>query len=264
MKIERGILLIIACVIFSSHPIFARPTYTGYSSAPGCRGTCANTCHGGSGGTIQVSGFPSEYNPGETYTITVSHNGGSSIKQFNGSCRIGNGSSNAGLITAGTNTATYNLSMETNGVHLSTTDRDNCTFFWTAPVSGTGEVRLYIAGHQGNYSGQNTRIVLASNEQMTDIDDDNSNMPSRYALLGNYPNPFNGSTVIRYVLPVSSNVKIEVFDILGSFVETLSDENQPAGYHQVIWSARNLPSGAYFYRIQAGDFVDSREMLFLK
>jgi hypothetical protein len=144
---------------------FGHPTYIGYSGAPGSSGTCASSCHGSSGGTIQIEGFPAEYVPGQSYTITISHNGGNEIRQFNGSCRIGTGSSNAGAISAGTNTITYNTSGETNGIHLSSISLDSGSFQWAAPAQGTGDVRLYVAGHQGNYSGANTNIIQVSSEQ---------------------------------------------------------------------------------------------------
>ena len=145
---------------------FAHTNYTGYSSAPG-RQTCASSCHGSGGGTVTVSGFPELYTPGTPYTITLGHNGGSSIRNFNGSCRLGTGTANAGVISAGMMTSTYNTSGETNGVRLSSSNQNSATFIWTAPAAGSGSARLYIAALQGGYSGQNTRIVLVAEEQTT-------------------------------------------------------------------------------------------------
>ena len=257
-------IAIVCCLLISSSPVFARPSYTGYSSAPGCMGRCASSCHGSSGGTIQISGFPSEYTPGETYTIAISHSGGSSIRQFNGSCRIGTGSENAGTITAGTNTVTYNRSEETNGIHLSSTNQNNASFSWTAPSEGTGEVRLYISGLQGSYSGQNSTLSLISNEAMTDVEEGMPDIPAGFALEDNYPNPFNASTTIRYTLPEPSEVLIEIYDVLGRKVATLAQGKQPAGDHQVTWNANDRSSGLFFYSVQAGDFKQTRRMLLLK
>lgn len=147
---------------------FARPTYTGYSGAPG-RGTCAGTCHGSSGGTVTVSGFPQTYVPNQQYLITIRKLSGSSIRNFNASCRVGAGSVNAGVLAAGTGTSTYNTSGETNGIHLSTSSRDSATFLWTAPVSGTGAVTLYVASQQGGYSGPNTVIAQTAGEQQAQL-----------------------------------------------------------------------------------------------
>lgn len=143
----------------------AHPSLEGYSGAPGSNGTCASSCHGSAGGTIQVSGFPTEYDPGSTYTIAISHDGGNSIVQFNASCRVGEGAENAGAISVGTNTAVYNNINETNGVHFSAQNLDNGTFSWTAPDQGTGEVRLYVAGLQGGFGGLNSAHVLIAGEQ---------------------------------------------------------------------------------------------------
>jgi hypothetical protein len=74
------------------------------------------------------------------------------------------GSANAGSLTAGTGTSTYNATGESNGVKLSSNNQNSGSFNWTAPAAGTGTVRLYVAGLQGGYSGQNTRLILVSNE----------------------------------------------------------------------------------------------------
>ncbi len=249
---------------------FAHTTYTGYSGAPGSKGYCASSCHGVSGGTIQVSGFPPQYVPGQTYTVTISHAGGSAIKQFNGSCRIGSGSENAGVIAAGTNTATYSTTGETNGIHLSAADQDNGTFQWTAPPGETGDVTLYIAGHQGSASGANTNLSFVSSEIATDVGENGSSaIPNGYKLSDNYPNPFNPSTSIAFDLPQRSHVTIEIFNLLGQKVARLADEEYPAGSHTVTWSGmssdgQSVPTGIYLYRLEAGNFIETKKMLLLK
>ncbi len=244
---------------------YGHTSYIGYSGAPGSRGRCASSCHGTSGGTIEISGFPSEYAPGQTYTLTISHSGGSSIRQFNGSCRIGDGSENAGIISAGTNTATYSTSGETNGIHSSSSNQEGGTFDWTAPSEGVGEVTLYIAGLQGGFGGQNSTLEIISIEQAVGIsDDDEFHATPRLLSLGNYPNPFNAMTVIRYDLPSASVVTVEIYDILGHRLETLVRQPQQAGYHQVSWDATGRSSGVYFYRIWAGDHSMTGRMLLLK
>jgi hypothetical protein len=141
----------------------ASATFTGYSGAPLTTGACASACHGAGGGTITVSGFPTTYTPGQAYVVTVAHTGGSSIDNFNASVRAGSGPTNAGTITAGTNTAVYSVSGETNGVHFGTPSQASGTFTWTAPSPGVGPVKLYVAGHQGATSGgPNTEVVLTA------------------------------------------------------------------------------------------------------
>ena len=92
----------------------------------------------------------------------------------------------------------------------------------------------------------------------------NLNSPNQYALNQNYPNPFNPSTVITYSIPVSSNVTLKVYDILGRLITTLVNENQQAGSYSVNFNARDLSNGIYFYKIQSGNFVAVNKMLLLK
>jgi hypothetical protein len=263
---RKGILIGASLtLVFLYSWAYGHPYYIGYSGAPGSSGRCASSCHGSSGGTIEINGFPREYTPGQTYVVTVSHSSGSSIKQFNGSCRMGGGSENAGVISAGDNTVVYNTSGETNGIHLSSTDLESGTFDWTAPSEGVGYVTLYIAGHQGSRSGPNTTLEIISTEGTIGVsDDDDFQARPRHLSLGNYPNPFNASTVIRYELPVACVVTVEVYDILGNRAESLIHGQQQAGYHQVIWDASDRASGVYFLRIRAGDLSSTGSMLLLK
>jgi hypothetical protein len=97
-----------------------------------------------------------------------------------------------------------------------------------------------------------------------DIKPLDNNIPNNYSLSQNYPNPFNASTLIGYNLPYQSQVIIEIYDILGRRIETIQDGLQPAGYHQAAWNAGDYPSGNYFYRIQAGEYSETKKMLLLK
>ena len=89
-------------------------------------------------------------------------------------------------------------------------------------------------------------------------------VPAGFALEQNYPNPFNPTTAISYQLPVASNVKLIVYDVLGRPVATLVNERQAAGPHSVKFDAGGLPSGVYFYRLQAGSFVRTKKMILLQ
>lgn len=89
-------------------------------------------------------------------------------------------------------------------------------------------------------------------------------IPTKYAIDQNYPNPFNPRTTIRYQLPSASQVELTVFNLLGQKVTTLVSEKQKAGNYKVQWNASSFPSGVYFYRIQAGDFVQTKRMLLIK
>jgi hypothetical protein len=83
-------------------------------------------------------------------------------------------------------------------------------------------------------------------------------------LAQNYPNPFNPATTITYELPIASQVTLSVYDVLGREVSVLVNGRKNAGVHEVKFDGVNLPSGVYFYRLQAGDFCQSKKLVLLK
>jgi hypothetical protein len=85
-----------------------------------------------------------------------------------------------------------------------------------------------------------------------------------FALKQNYPNPFNPVTTISYQIPERGIVTIKVYDVLGNEVATLVSEEKPVGSYKVEWNAVNLPSGIYFYRMRAGNFVETKKLILLK
>tara|TARA_Y100001970_G_scaffold132080_1_gene162899 strand:- start:2302 stop:3300 length:999 start_codon:yes stop_codon:yes gene_type:complete len=98
---------------------------------------------------------------------------------------------------------------------------------------------------------------------------DNNILPNNIILKQNYPNPFNPVTTLQYDLPEDGLVNITVYDILGNVVNTLVNANQSSGYKSVQWDATNnqgqpVSAGVYLYKIQAGDFVDTKKMILLK
>jgi len=89
-------------------------------------------------------------------------------------------------------------------------------------------------------------------------------LPKEYLLSQNFPNPFNPVTSIEYTLPMASEIVLMIYNIRGENVVRLIEGGQSAGYHSVVWDASNVSSGIYFYRLQAGDFVQTRKMVLLK
>lgn len=87
---------------------------------------------------------------------------------------------------------------------------------------------------------------------------------SEYYLSPSYPNPFNSASTIKYYIPTTSYVSIKIFNALGQELETLVDEEKSVGTYELNWNAVKLPSGVYFYRLQAGSFVQTRKMILLK
>jgi len=94
-------------------------------------------------------------------------------------------------------------------------------------------------------------------------------LPTAFALSQNYPNPFNPVTEIGFSLPSASEVRLEVYNIAGQKVTTLVNSPMDAGEHQIQWDGKvdggeSVATGIYFYRLQAGDFVETKKMLLLK
>jgi hypothetical protein len=91
-----------------------------------------------------------------------------------------------------------------------------------------------------------------------------SEIPITYELSNNFPNPFNPSTTIRYQIPQDGIVTLKIYDILGSEVATLVNEEKLAGKYEVNFNASSLASGVYIYKIQSGSFINSKKMILLK
>jgi hypothetical protein len=126
---------------------------------------------------------------------------------------------------------------------------------WPSPASG-----LSVAGEYIYLAGGALMIVRFN---PTGIEE-NSPIPHCFSLSQNYPNPFNAKTTIRYDLPCAAEVTVDIFDLLGRKVATLWDGIRPAGDHHVTWEANGFTSGTYFYRIKAGEYVETKKMTLMK
>ena len=89
-------------------------------------------------------------------------------------------------------------------------------------------------------------------------------LPTHFSLDQNYPNPFNPTTTISFNLPTQSLASLRVFDALGREVSILFTDELPAGTYTWQWHAIALPSGIYFYRLQAGSFTETKKLILLK
>lgn len=108
-------------------------------------------------------------------------------------------------------------------------------------------------------------VLYGDTTTITDVEEEPLDMSvSEYKLSQNYPNPFNPKTVISYSVKDAGLVKIRVYDILGSEVATLVNENKSAGTYTVEFNAANLPSGVYIYTLQVNGFTSSKKMLLMK
>lgn len=99
---------------------------------------------------------------------------------------------------------------------------------------------------------------------ITDVNLDIKNIQNYYELYQNFPNPFNPNTTIKYSIPVSTQVSLKVFDIIGSEVATLVNEQQEAGTFSINFDASKLTSGIYFYQIKAGNFIETKKFILIK
>ena len=107
--------------------------------------------------------------------------------------------------------------------------------------------------------------VIADFELSPEVSvENNSTLNYKFSLLQNYPNPFNPSTVIKYDLGMSEFVTLKIYNSLGQEVRTLVRREQNAGSYEVKFDASNLTSGIYFYKLTAGEFVQSKKMILLK
>jgi len=115
----------------------------------------------------------------------------------------------------------------------------------------------------GQYSDYSTTAQF-SLDQITSVEDET--IPSEFRVWQNYPNPFNPATIIKFAVPFTENVKITVFDILGREIAVLLNSKLSSGIHSVEFntSELNLSSGIYFYRVKAGNLLETRKMMLLK
>ena len=116
-------------------------------------------------------------------------------------------------------------------------------------------IKAYADSAESEYSREVTITV-------TGIQDEK--IPTEYSMSQNNPNPFNPTTKIQFALPKTALTTINIYDLLGKEIITLIKAKCQAGYHEINVNANNLPSGVYIYRIQSGDFIQSRKMILLR
>jgi hypothetical protein len=137
--------------------------------------------------------------------------------------------------------------------------------------SGTPD-RCAISIQITDASGSGTNVSLGSEMYIDDLelsmdvvsDVEDQTQPLAFQLEQNYPNPFNPSTKINYQISQNDFVSLKIYNVLGDEVATLVNENKPAGNYEVTFDASLLSSGTYFYKLQAGSFVETKKMMLLK
>ena len=115
------------------------------------------------------------------------------------------------------------------------------------------------------YSGNMTiEGIIVSDIEGNAIPSSSIIVPATYALESAYPNPFNPTTTLSFVLPVTNNVILEIYDINGRLIDELINNNMDAGYHSVIWNADNNVSGVYLVKMVAGEYVNTQKLMLVK
>ena len=148
--------------------------------------------------------------------------------------------------------------------HTATSDND----IWDSGLLARDETFTYTFTIEGVYPYHCSphpfmvdTIVVGT---PTGVDGQSSSTPEQFEVSQNYPNPFNARTAIEYSLPQDSHVRIVIYNLLGQNIETLVDQVQTAGIQRVVWNAADVPTGVYFYRLETGEFTQTRKMLLAK
>ncbi len=137
---------------------------------------------------------------------------------------------------------------------------------WTKANTGLTNLTVSSIGIDPGgycYAGTSDGPVFVSLQSTTSVEQTNNDRPSQFFLYQNYPNPFNPSTIIKYYLPNTSEVNVTVYDILGRTVRNLLKISQLPGMHFITFDASNLPSGIYFYSLQAGKYYETKKMMLM-
>jgi hypothetical protein len=129
-------------------------------------------------------------------------------------------------------------------------------------ISTAGQTVIGVASNSSNIS--KVGFWYQASDIVTSVEQISNTPPKEFRLQQNYPNPFNPATTIEFALPKRSLVKLQVFDVLGRRVAILLDRELQPGEYKMVFEAEGLPSGVYFYRIQAEGFVRTKKLILLR
>lgn len=252
-----SIVLLLTLLSFIVSELQAYPTgiagRTKKTSTAGC-GSCHNQ---GSTITGVITG-PDTVTAGQTYTFTLT------LTTTGGSGKYGvDIAAKTGTLTAISGQGLVLMSSElVHSAGITWVNPKVITFSYTAPASA-GTDTLYATvdrGQAGAYNwAPNKGVIVKLATGIT-----NNEIPVKFYLSQNFPNPFNPVTKINYGVAKATNVSVKVFDLLGKEVATLVNEYQASGNYFTTFDATLYPTGIYYYRIKAGDFSEVRKMSLIK
>jgi hypothetical protein len=252
------IVALLMLLVFFTMGAWAVPSgITGLTRKTGGSG-CAG-CHSGSSidGVVTISG-PTTLKVGQTGTYTLTISSGTLI-----GCDI--------AASSGTLAKVSSFLQVLNGevTHSQKLTGTSVQFSWTPSAAGTQT--LYAVGARTSKSGgwghANDFSVTVAPAGTSGVEQEES--PATFSLDQNFPNPFNPSTTFRFTLPQSAEVSLTVLNLIGERVATLLSGQMEPGAHTIRWNASGIPSGMYFYRIEARPetgqtLVQTRKLLLLK
>jgi hypothetical protein len=283
---NHGALALSITAVASTNPLFTVTPTTATVAVEGSQKFYITFAPAASG--TQIGKIAFTHNAWSHDTITVTGNGNSdpsfaaSVKSINFGTINTNVTKKDSVIVANNGASALSITgITSTNSHFTVTPT-------TATVAAGGTQKFYITFAPVTNITQSGKIVFKHNAPTHDtisvtgignpvsVNDQNAMIPNVYKLYNNYPNPFNPSTTIQYDLPKQSIVTLKVYSLLGQEVATLVNDNQAAGYHQVVWMGQNnvgkqASSGVYIIRIfaksdskESETFTQVKKMILLK
>ena len=236
------------------------PGFAKFPSLGGIRNDIGT--YGGSGSSLLTSFFLSKINLPDSLDFGSIDVGDTSSVSFT----IFNGGSNSTIIDS----IQININLENvisvNQIFprvLSPFKTDTITVNWSPSAEGQLNDTLWIFHNAENLPNP-YGLKIKGNATVTSVSGDGNTTPDNFYLSQNYPNPFNPLTIIQYSVSSRQFISLKVYNILGMEVATLVNEEKDPETYEVAFNGSDLASGVYVYRLKAGDFVQSRKMIYLK
>jgi photosystem II stability/assembly factor-like uncharacterized protein len=232
----------------------------------GNSGTILKTNNGGLNWTLQNSGLSDDFNDiymHDQNTGWVVGDNGKILKTIDGGSQWTSEESTTtmDLYSIMANDSSYIWISGEDGTLLV-----NSGTYWELRLGPTSQnlTSICFLDYKGWISGDNGVIIHTTNVDIISSISSLTEIPADFLLLQNYPNPFNPVTNISFELPRSSYTKLIVYDVLGKELLTLENKELPAGKHLYQWDASEYSTGIYFYRLEAGEFIETKRMVLVK